>query len=43
MDARPGGSIAEDAGPYILDIGVWARFVVAITVFIHAEGRVEKQ
>ena len=31
------------AGPYILDIGVWARFVIAIAVFIHAEGRVEEQ
>src|SRR5262245_41298888 len=29
--------------PYLLDIGVWARFVVAIAAFTLAEGRVERQ
>jgi len=29
--------------PYLLDIGVWARFVVAIAAFTLAEGRVEQQ
>lgn len=35
------GSFAER--PYLLDMGVWARFVIAIAVFTLAEGRVEEQ
>ncbi|MDW6022895.1 hypothetical protein SAZ10_14120 [Mesorhizobium sp. BAC0120] len=35
------GKFAER--PYLLDIGVWARFAIAIAAFTLAEGRVEEQ
>src|SRR5262245_34298498 len=38
---RAVGPFAER--PYLLDIGVWARFAIAIAAFTLAEGRVEEQ
>lgn len=38
---RAFGPFAER--PYLLDIGVWARFVIAVAAFTLAEGRVEEQ
>lgn len=29
--------------PYLLDIGVWARFLAAIALFVLAEGKIEDQ
>ena len=40
-EGRAIGSAAER--PYLLDLGVWARFVIAIAAFTLAEGRVEEQ
>lgn len=30
------------AGPYLLDLGVWARFLIAVGLFIFMEGQVEE-
>jgi hypothetical protein len=38
---RATGAVSER--PYLLDLGVWARFVIAIAAFTLAEGRVEAQ